>query len=409
MELHVDERAQVDFRQASGIAEVRAAPHVRAEAGITGFKVHLPHIIMAVVVVGGENHAGGEVVDFEVHIDGIVRDGISFFFVVTGAGFIPGIAVDEQAAVGDRAAREGVRGVREVLADKHFRGFAALVGHDDVVVVGPFGSKFPKPDVPVAVIPAIGIGAGVDEHIVDIRAGHVAFYFDAQAVRLVQLHVHERAQVDFVQGGGKLLVAAEDVRAEAGVACFEIDLPQEVMAAVVVGGKNHTRGNIVDFEIGFHGVVRNAAFRAFGERRVGGLDPLCAVPSAAHQAGLEVGLFRGRGLAAFVVPHRDRPVVARGGLQVVPAIGHVDLPVGFHASRSPHFRGACRVAEHGDFIRGLFHAAFFPGIHGPTEHGSFHVDAHGVFHGFRAQPFHLEGVQRLHEAPQSGGAQQRRA
>ena len=363
---------------------------------------------MAVCVVGGENHAGGEVVNFEVHVDGIVRDGVGFFFVATGAGFIPGIAVDEQAAIGDRAAREGVRRARKVLADKHFRGFTALVGHGDVVVVGPFGSKFPKPDVPVAVIPAIGIGAGVDEHIVDIRAGHVAFYFDAQAVRLVQLHVHELAQVDFVQGGGKLLVAAEDVRAEAGVACFEIDLPQEVMAAVVVGGENQAGRNVVDFEVRLHGVARDAVVR-FRERRVGGLDPLRAVPSAAHQAGLEVGLFRGRGLAAFVVPYRDRPVVARGGLQVVPAIGHVDLPVGFHAARSPHFHGACRVAEHGDFIRGLFHAAFFPGIHGPTEHGSFHVDAHGVFHGFRAQPFHLEGVQRLHEAPQSGGAQRRRA
>ena len=34
------------------------------------------------------------------------------------------------------------------------------------------------------------------------------------------------------------------------------------MAVCVVGGENHTRGNIVDFEIGFHGVVRNAALNA---------------------------------------------------------------------------------------------------------------------------------------------------
>ena len=76
MQLHVDERAKVYLCQAGRVREVGAAPDVWAETGITGFEVHLPHMVMAVLGIRGKDDSCRKVVDFEIRLYGIVRDGV---------------------------------------------------------------------------------------------------------------------------------------------------------------------------------------------------------------------------------------------------------------------------------------------------------------------------------------------
>ena len=174
------------------------------------------------------------------------------------------------------------------------------------------------------------------------------------------------------------------------------------MAFVVGGCKNQACGDVVHLEIRFHGIVVDAFFRC-PQLRVGGLDPACAVPSAAHQAGFEVGLFGGGGFASLVVPYGDGPIITGGGLQFAAFVGHVNLTVGHNAAGAPHLFGAGRIGEYGDFVCRLFHSALVAGVHAPAEHRFFHINGHGVLHGLRAQPFHFQCPDCLYRH-QSGGA-----
>ena len=180
--------------------------------------VDAPHVEV-VGVVAGEDDARVVAFDDEVQVEVVGQMGLS------GSG-VPSIrTINEQASVADSAAREGIRGIREIFVDERVRILSAKVGHNDVVKVSPFGAVFPDADVPIAIVSAIGIRARVHQHLIYISGGGVAVHFDAQVVRLVQLQVDERTQVDFLQASGELLVSTIDVRTQAGIARFEVNLP----------------------------------------------------------------------------------------------------------------------------------------------------------------------------------------
>ena len=137
-----------------------------------------------------------------------------------------------------------------------------------------------------------------------------------------------------------------------------------------------------------------------GCSRFGGLgcrrfDPSGTVPPRIEQSGLEIGVFlRGR-LTSFVIPHGHGPIVARGGSQVIAFVWNVYLPVGCRPSGGPYFPGMCRIGENVDFVCLLRNTTFVSGLQRPTERRVFHVDAYGIFYGFRSKPFYFCGYKRL--------------